>query len=206
MPLGSALPAPLPESTGTNYFTSWDGGNDTTGDGSILNPWKTVTKILQQKGQETGANLYCRGGSYLENVNVTLRHGTAGNPVTLQPYQSEPVHIVKQALAGSNFPMTMNGWTYFRIRGIFIDGAQINNSAVEDADMYLTDSAGACHHVVIEQCTVTNSYEQGILADDGSDDNHIFRNEHYGGGRAPSGNRDHALYMQGSRNLIANNR
>jgi hypothetical protein len=201
MPLGSSLPAPLPESTGTNYFVSTT-GNDTTGTGSIGNPWLTVTKALQQKGTEAGAIINLRDGTYVENVNVANCHGTALNPITIQPYQGEDAIVKKASAAGSNFPFTLNNWDYARLRGLIIDGDHINNSGVEDADVYLT---GGSTFITIEQCEVKNSYEQGILFDDGIQDCQIIRNWIHDGGTDSSGNKDHALYIQGDRHAIYNN-
>lgn len=202
MALATDLPAALPESGGSTYFSSWDSGDDTTGDGGILNPWKTITKLLTQKGTETGAILRARGGVYLENINVPNCHGVALNPITLEPHNGEPVTIRKQSAAGSNFPLVMNNWDYARVRRLVIDGNDVENSGVEDADVYLT---GGSTFVSVEDLEVVNSREQGILADPGTLDCQYLRNEVHGGGTLASGSRDHAMYIQGSRALIANN-
>jgi hypothetical protein len=201
VPLGTDLPAALPQSTGTNYFSSTT-GNDTTGDGSIGNPWLTITKALQQKGAETGAIINLRGGTYIENVNVANCHGISSNPITIRPHEEEPVTVKKLAAAGSNFPFTFNNWDYARITGLIIDGDSINNSGVEDADVYFT---GGSTFVVVENCEVKNSYEQAILADDGTADCQVLANWIHDGGTIDSGSKDHAIYFQGDRHLIANN-
>lgn len=201
MPLGGSLPTKLPESDGNTYFYSTT-GSDTTGDGSVLNPYRTLTKALQVKGTEAGCKIHSRGGTYDENVNVANCHGTSTDPITIEPHEDEPVTHRKVAAAGSNFPLTANAWSYMRIRGLVMDGMDVNNSGVEDADLYFT---GSSHDIDIEDIEIKNSYEQGILSDDGCVRLWVDRvYVHDGGQAAGSGARDHAIYMQGDDNLLTN--
>lgn len=69
------------------YYVSTT-GNDTTGDGSIGNPWKTITK--GQSMLAAGDTLLVRGGRYYETVTLTVQ-GSEGSPITIQNYPEEEV-------------------------------------------------------------------------------------------------------------------
>ncbi len=62
--LGSSIDQTLSvQVTNTGFYFVSPTGNDTTGNGTIANPWKTISNALN-KGA-TGDTLYVRGGNYL---------------------------------------------------------------------------------------------------------------------------------------------
>ena len=63
---------------------STTGGNDTTGNGSLGNPYQTIQKAANVA--QAGDNVYVRGGTYRETVTLS-NSGTSGSPITFQPYQ-----------------------------------------------------------------------------------------------------------------------
>jgi hypothetical protein len=74
-----------PAAHATEYYVATT-GNNTTGDGTISNPWKTITK--GQSMLAPGDTLFVRGGTYYESVTLT-KQGTAGNPITIKAYPGE---------------------------------------------------------------------------------------------------------------------
>lgn len=66
-------------------------GNDSTGDGSISSPWRTLQKGIDSI--TAGDTLYLRGGTYAGGVVKSGTVGTAANPITVKAYQSEFVQI-----------------------------------------------------------------------------------------------------------------
>lgn len=75
---------------GSTYYVATD-GDDTTGDGSIGNPWETVQKGFDETG--TGDTLYIRGGTYYPTDDQTIDSvsGTYGDPVVYIGYPGETV-------------------------------------------------------------------------------------------------------------------
>ncbi|HEX8171408.1 MAG TPA: right-handed parallel beta-helix repeat-containing protein [Thermoanaerobaculia bacterium] len=65
-------------------------GNDTTGDGSINNPYQSITKAAL--AVQPGDTVYVRGGVYFQQANIWT-DGTASARVTYQPYPNEHVII-----------------------------------------------------------------------------------------------------------------
>ena len=63
MPLGTSLPAVLPESDGTLTQHVSPTGNDSTGDGSVGNPWKTINKAWTHASLGAGSIIYLRGNA-----------------------------------------------------------------------------------------------------------------------------------------------
>lgn len=79
----SAPPTPA----GRSLFVSTS-GSDASGDGSIARPWATVTKAAA--AALPGDTIYLRGGVYTHGP-VIYSSGLPGKPITLKPYNGEPV-------------------------------------------------------------------------------------------------------------------
>lgn len=71
------------------YYVSTT-GNDTTGTGTLSNPWKTIQKAAD--AMAPGDTCMVRGGTYRETVTLTTS-GTAANPISFQPYPGETVTV-----------------------------------------------------------------------------------------------------------------
>ena len=70
---------------GPSWFVDPARGNDSNA-GSEAAPWKTVTHSVKQL--KAGDTLCLRGGSYFENVSVSLE-GTAERPIVIRSYPGE---------------------------------------------------------------------------------------------------------------------
>lgn len=80
-------PPPLkrPAPTGPVYYVDAQKGDDAQG-GTKAKPWKTIGHALRQL--KAGDTLYLRGGTYYENVRVSLV-GTRETPLTIASYPGE---------------------------------------------------------------------------------------------------------------------
>lgn len=82
-------PSKRPMDDGPNRFVDPSKGNDTN-DGSRDASWKTIGHALKQL--TAGDTLYLRGGSYFENVSVSLE-GTPQKPIVIRSYPGEQAVI-----------------------------------------------------------------------------------------------------------------
>lgn len=79
-----------------------DSGSDTTGTGTLINPWKTFNKAgltssgcdeINILGGSYNLNQIITGGSYIVWSGGTWKHGSAGNPLVIQPNPGDTVTI-----------------------------------------------------------------------------------------------------------------
>ncbi|MBN1788400.1 MAG: right-handed parallel beta-helix repeat-containing protein [Sedimentisphaerales bacterium] len=115
-----------------DYFVD-PNGNDTTGDGSIGNPWQTIPKAVSIA--VAGDTIYLRGGQhdYSSTISITTS-GSSSNRITLQNYQDENaiIDFSDQQRVSNYRGIELHGdyWHFkgFTIRrsadnAIFIDGS-----------------------------------------------------------------------------------
>src|SRR4029077_14366710 len=82
------------EATGSKFYVATT-GSDTTGTGTLANPWRTINHGIAAAnggaGLKPGDTLYVRGGTYAEALNnMPLGSGTGWNaPVTIAAYPGE---------------------------------------------------------------------------------------------------------------------
>lgn len=98
-------------------------GNDTTGTGSVLLPWRTIAKGLT--AVNPGDTLYIRGGTWSESFNLTAsgKAGTSTARITLAGYPGDTTIIAPAQRA--IFCSSVN--RYFTIKDMIWDG--INHPA-----------------------------------------------------------------------------
>ncbi len=82
-------PSKRPRSAGPARFVDAARGDDTQ-EGSEQAPWKTIAHALTQL--HAGETLYLRGGSYFENVYISLV-GTPEKPIVVRSYPGEQAVI-----------------------------------------------------------------------------------------------------------------
>lgn len=161
--LGGSLPARLAPSLndGGTIFISPD-GNDSTGTGTILNPYKSLHKAFSVVAL-TGGLIYCRGGSYdLTGTGVGgtpqqqfNRVGSITNPPQVKAYQSEvPVFNKEMVLIG----------TSSSTKGIRIGPGLTFAGGVNSAGWDALRVESVAGYVEIVGCTFTNAVKgNGIL-------------------------------------------
>jgi hypothetical protein len=86
-----------------DYYVATN-GNDTTGNGTLANPYRTIQKGANMAGH--GETVYIRGGTYRETVTMQ-RSGEDGSPITFRPYGSEGVTV-----SGLN-EVAASGWSQY---------------------------------------------------------------------------------------------
>ena len=201
------LPAPLPLSTGTRRYVAL-GGSDSN-PGTIDRPWRSIQRALELA--RPGERVLVRGGTYTGtavgpdrgdgagNSILASPQGSAGAPITLQPYPGEQATIVGFV----SFPRA----AWFRMTGLVIDGAGAHPGA-EGVSLGNT-STGEPHHVELSYNEIRNfrpgggRKSQGILHHSGSDTALIGNRIHHIGSQTFY---DHGIYMKsGRRVVVANN-
>ncbi len=95
--------------TSEAVYVSPNGSDDNPG--TLDQPWRTLQYAVDQVGP--GATVYVRAGLYAESVHIH-RSGEEGRPITLMPFEGEPVTI-----NGGAFPALadMTGTQYWAIEG-----------------------------------------------------------------------------------------
>ena len=141
-------------SAGSSYYVSTI-GNDSTGDGSIGNPWLTIQKGIDNA--VAGDTVYIRGGSYVEYV-YGKNSGTAGNPITITGYQEESVIMEGTGASIPSGLAQINLWT--NPAGVSVSYITIKNikfyNSTKNAIRCLHSPTNIIHGYTIENCEFKN--------------------------------------------------
>ncbi len=137
---------------GTNYIYVATNGNDTTGNGSIGSPYRTIQKASDVSSP--GSTILIRGGTYSEEVELSVS-GTSTGWITFMPYNNENVIITGNGTIGILFYGLQKN--YIRFKGLnFRDS------------LYPAIYLSVSHDSIIENCTFHNNHtEYGIAHGDG---------------------------------------
>jgi len=129
----TAVPITTTTSTTTTpplvgYFIS-PTGSDTTGTGTISNPWFTLNKAWTVL--KAGDTVYLRGGTYAFNTQQNLRgkDGTAGSLINIFAYPNETPVLTKSSSYPATFGILFTG-NYFYWKDIEITGYTQPNGSV----------------------------------------------------------------------------
>ena len=141
-------------------------GNDTTGTGTILNPYLTWTKGLQSAS--LGETVYVRGGTYTTTVSnpTGITFGTQESErITLMNYDGESVSL--QPSAGSVcFQLKADNASsatisYFTLSGLTFDGS--NLAAASQAIVKIWNQAASdINNVIVDGCTLNNAPDHAL--------------------------------------------
>ena len=131
-------------------------GSDTTGNGTIGNPYRTIQKGISVA--QPGDTVYVRGGKYnlLQSVSF-VRSGTPGNPVTLSGYEDEEA-ILDGSLFDINHRQGIIDNQHYSYINIF--KIKVQNSA--EAGISVRD--GPLGNIRIENCSTYNTSISGICS------------------------------------------
>jgi hypothetical protein len=127
---------------GTDYLYVSKSGNDSTGDGSISKPWRTIQKA--SNNSHPGNTILVRAGTYSEEVDIAVS-GTASNYITYMPYPGETVILDGNQSLGRLF--FLYNIDYIRIKGFTI------RNTVNEPAIYIDRSSD---YIIVEGNTITN--------------------------------------------------
>ncbi|MCJ7447914.1 MAG: right-handed parallel beta-helix repeat-containing protein [Bacteroidales bacterium] len=136
-------------------------GDDGTGDGSIGNPWKTITYAIdsEMSGQD---KLYVRGGTYNEKVYIGAINsipGIAGNHTIISSYPGESAIIDGVGvLTGLNFPIVYIYDNYVDFIGFEIRNTTGGINGNDGIDIH-----PIAMNVTVSHCTIHNVWGGGIV-------------------------------------------
>lgn len=78
-----------------DWYIDWNNGNNTTGNGSFTNPWKSFDKALRSSLVNPGDTIWARAGTYIEQINLSswssygqARNGTPDSLITVRAYEN----------------------------------------------------------------------------------------------------------------------
>ncbi len=131
------------------YFVAAD-GNDTTGNGSIGSPWKTIGKAVSMV--VAGDTIYLRGGQHNYSDTITIsKSGTSANPITLQNYQDETVILdfSEEAYESKKRGISLSG-NYWHFKGFTVQ-------YTDDTGIRVTGS-----HNTLERLVTHNNGDTGL--------------------------------------------
>jgi hypothetical protein len=150
---------------GTDYFVS-PSGNNSTGNGTINNPWGTIEYAIENV--YSGDILYLRGGIYNEQL-FSVRDGTTNGYITISAYQDEEAFIDGTGVESGNNGAIITH-SYLKLIGFTIqnwadNGMEINNCEfIELLKIKVTSTTGGIHltgtihDFVMDSCIMYDYY------------------------------------------------
>jgi hypothetical protein len=226
VPLGGSLPTliynPLsPPTPLRTRICQWDTGNDTTGDGSELTPYKTVSKLISiaQAGdqllvKDRAGQTSSGGDSSVGYVPTTSPDhvisgiaGNASNPIVLKafpghrpvirpPLGATPGSVIARALR-----CTSSGTSYWAFVGL-----DLYHSSGTGGNESVISGLSSAHHLAWIDCDIHGGTDgSGAFIDNNNTDIQflsceVYENDDWRG----TSQQSHGLYSQANRTLIAN--
>lgn len=136
-------------------------GSDTSGDGSIGDPYRTLRKAARNAAP--GDTVYVRGGTYTGvKDSVYGVDGAAAQPITIRPFANETVIFdgTGASISRSESVVLIGESSY-----IIFDGFEIRNSSGRGISTYES------HHITIRNNNVHHVQSRGLSA---AGDNIVF--------------------------------
>jgi hypothetical protein len=126
----ATTPAPVPGATSKSYVIAFD-GNDTSGDGSVAKPWRSLKKACG--AAQPGDAIELRGGTWNTALESCSATGTADHPVHIRPYSGESVVLDAsgQSLSSSEHVLQLTNASY-----VVVDGLEVANSTGRGVGYY----------------------------------------------------------------------
>jgi len=162
----------------TDIFVATN-GNDTTGNGSIGNPYATLTKATSVA--VAGDTIQVRAGSYVQGLYWdTGGNGAPGAYITIQAYDGDLTASFVGA-SGTTNTIDLENRQYCKVIGLDV-------AATQSQGYYCVKLSG-CQYVELKRCSIHDSGAGDAVKGNQGDyylieDNEIYRP----GGAAPSGN------------------
>ena len=154
-------------------------GNDTTGNGSISNPYATLTKATTVA--VAGDTIQVRAGAYVQHLYWDVGgDGAPGAYITIQAYDGDLTASFVGDSGAAN-TIDLESRHYIKVIGLDVAGTQSQG--------YYCVKASVCQYVEIKRCALHDSGSGDVVKGNQGDyytieDNEIYRP----GGDNPSGN------------------
>lgn len=131
-------------------------GNDSTGNGSITNPYATLAKATGQANP--GDLIYVRGGTYNPTAKTSLsRSGTAAQPIRVRAYPGEQPILNCSGVGSGTDGIGLTG-SYWQLYGLEVANAPHNGIKIQGSNSI--NPAGS--HNTIERCVFRNCGNTGF--------------------------------------------
>ncbi len=135
-----------------DYYIDGLNGDDTTGDGSIGTPWKTIGKAIAVP-VVAGDKIYVKAtATYSEVINEGAIDGTASSPIVLEGYGAtvgDNLRATVDGVGGAAGEEVINVGDFWAIRNI------VAKNGVDEG----IGTGGSC---LVENCEVDNAADRGI--------------------------------------------
>ena len=152
--ISTRIETDLIPSTGQSLYVS-PTGNDTTGNGSVGSPWRTIQKAADSV--LVGDTVYVRAGTYTEAVLIS-RSGSSTNYITFRNFGTDSVTLKPPGTSATSSPAIQPDQVALNVTGNYlkIKGFTFTTSSI---GIMLAD---ASHDVIIEDNVVTDWTIYGI--------------------------------------------
>jgi hypothetical protein len=140
------------------YFIA-PGGNDSKGDGSRENPWKSLAKADGYLGP--GDTFYCLGGIYTDESDrlVTGSDGTETAPITVRNYPDETPVFRSQPSGNRILEIRHDHWIIEGLRFVH------SNPSKKEVSQFMWSHSGASHNIfrnlIVEGIKLTSGDHAG---------------------------------------------
>jgi Right handed beta helix region len=144
----------------TDYYVSTS-GNDANA-GTFSAPWRTLQKAATSIG--AGDTCYIRGGSYIERVTISNRHGSAALPMTFASYPGETASIEQTLVSppnGLSALLTISNSDFIIIRNIEFQNHKTSTATKDLFGIYIV---GACNGVQLRGNKVHDIWQSATTA------------------------------------------
>ncbi len=151
------------EAQAATYYIAPSGGSDTSGGGTIGQPFATFAYAFGR--MQPGDMLYVRGGTYNLSSTISIgfsKNGTAVSPYSIMAYNSESPVLDFSAESSGARGFQLNG-SYWNIKGLTIQNAKDNGIHIQGSNN------------VINQLRLTGNQDSGLQIS-GSDTHHPSNN------------------------------
>jgi|GEM_PF-283760 len=161
----------------SEYFVD-PNGNDTTGNGTIGSPFKTITKGVSTA--VAGDTIYLRGGTHTYTTTISIsKSGTSGSKYYLFAYNGEKpiLNFSSMSESSGNRGITLSG-SYWHIKGIDIYKAGDNGLNISGSNN------------IIELCNFYENRDSGLQIGGGGAYNQIINCDSYYNADSDNGDAD----------------
>jgi hypothetical protein len=128
-----------------NYYVSNVSGNDTTGDGTITNPYQTIGKAITTANGISDSNrvsIFLASGTYTENVVVVRANTFINGSATSLSTATNIVGSVTIDMTASTLPFIIGGLSSLQVSNIVFNNAVSNSQSYLVTDCLISPPLG----------------------------------------------------------------